>query len=179
MATNPDLGPIPQAYDAVGADLALAVRDLRQRRSGRPSAPGLAQNHDPGGGSEDDPDRIIECFELERRIAAGQMAWRLIADVSSAWQARVAEGQFSVDASFQGRLEDSYRHWIAITEEVLNEAGDLSRVGLTIRGFGELSILLEEAHAILESSEIEEEMRPFEEILPLVRGNPRPDLYGL
>ena len=42
----------------------------------------------------------------------------------------------------------------------------------------DFSATCEEARAILESRDLEHQMRPIEEILPLVKGNPQPERYG-
>jgi hypothetical protein len=68
--------------------------------------------------------------------------------------------------------------WVEISEHKLDEIERLASEGYQIRGADEFLTHLEEARAILASRDLEAEMRPIEEVLPLAKGNPRPERYG-
>jgi hypothetical protein len=125
-------------------------------------------NHDAG----------LRCFEVEQVLAAGNLAFELVIAVDAAWQDHVAAGDLPFTEEDDRRIGDLYRQWVEVSERNQVAIAELIEGGCDLKGADEFLTHLEEARSILESRSLEAEMRPIEELLPLARGNPRPERYG-
>jgi hypothetical protein len=122
-------------------------------------------------------DAAIRCFEVEDRIALGILAYQVVTYVDAAWQERVAEGKLRFEEENDRRIGKLYRTWVEISERNLAAVEELIRDGFEVKGADEFLARLEEARSLLESRDLESEMRPIEKIQTLERGNPRPERY--
>jgi hypothetical protein len=125
-----------------------------------------------------DHDAAMRSLELEEVIAVGNLAFEVVSFIDATWQDHVATGRVPFRDEDDRRVGQLYRRWVEISERKLDEVERLAREGYEIRGADAFRTHLEEARAILESRELEAHMRPIEQILPLVKGNPRPERYG-
>ena len=125
-----------------------------------------------------DHDAAMRCFEMDEVIELGNLAFRFLSYVDAAWQERVAAGKIPYTEEDDRQIGKLYETWVNITEQDLVEIEKLTREGFEVRGATSLIVQFEEARSLLESRALEAEMRPIEEILPLARGNPRPERYG-
>jgi hypothetical protein len=125
-----------------------------------------------------DHDASMQCFEMEEVIAVGNLAYELISFIDATWQQYVARGKVLFKEEDDSQIGQFYRKWVEISERRIVEIESLTREGSEIQGADRFLILLVEAKAILDSRELEDQMRPIEDILPLVKGNPRPERYG-
>lgn len=125
-----------------------------------------------------DHDAAMRCFEMEEVIAVGNFAYEFVCHADAAWQDHVAAGKLPYKEENDQQFGENYRKWVEITERNLDEIEKLTRDGYEVKRADELMAHLEEARGILESRDLEAEMRPIEEILTLAKGNPRPERYG-
>jgi hypothetical protein len=125
-----------------------------------------------------DHDAAMRSLEMEEIVAVGNMAYEVVSYIDATWQDYVAAGRVSFDEGYDRQIGDLYRTWLEISDRKLDDIGSLAREGYEIRGVDAFRTHLEEARAILASRDLEPEMRPIEEVLPLVKGNPRPERYG-
>jgi hypothetical protein len=125
-----------------------------------------------------DHDAAMRCFEVEEFLAAGNLAFKLGTFIEATWQGHVAEGSLPYKEEVDREIGEFYRSWVEITERNLAKLRQLEEEGFDVKGADEFLAHLEEARCILESRALESEMRPVEEILPLAKGNPRPERYG-
>jgi hypothetical protein len=124
-------------------------------------------------------DRAMLCRDIEELMTWGIHLFRglceLEANLQSRALARKGEGLGLESAEF----ERVYRLWVTTSEGVLRLAGDLSEDGFPVDGLDEFRRIAEEARCQIGLWDLEPEIRPIEEVLPLVRPeNPRPDRYG-
>lgn len=125
-----------------------------------------------------DHDAAMRCLGMEENIAVGIAVLKLIACYEAAWQEHVATGKVPYDEAEDIRIGQFYQRWLQATERSLEEIQKLNEQGYEVKGTDELLIHLEEARSILESRILEVEMQTIEEVLPLAKGNPRPERYG-
>ncbi|HWE39225.1 MAG TPA: hypothetical protein VG406_21935 [Isosphaeraceae bacterium] len=126
----------------------------------------------------EDHDAAGRCFELEEVVAVGNLAFQLIVSIDAAWQGRVAAGLVPYRDEDDRRIGELHRMWVEASERRLGEIEALGREGFEVQGAEEFLIHLDEARSLIESRALEAQMRPIEEVLPLARGNPRPERYG-
>lgn len=127
---------------------------------------------------QEDHDDALRCFEAEEFLAVGNLAYDLLTYVETTWQDRVAAGLIPFNDEDDRQLGALYRIWVEASERKLDEIQTLTRKGYDLQGDETFLAHLEEARSLLEARSLEAEMRPIEEILPLVQGNPRPERYG-
>ena len=125
-----------------------------------------------------DHDTAMQCFEMEEILAVGNMAYDLVSFIDAAWQDRVARGKVLFTEEDDRQIGELYRKWIEVSERKVGDIGRLAHEGYEVHGADTFLTHLEEARAILESRALEDHMRPVEDILPLAKGNPRPERYG-
>jgi hypothetical protein len=125
-----------------------------------------------------DHDDARFCFRAEEVIAIGNAGFMLVTRIDAAWQDHVAGGRLPFKEEDDRQVGEFYRMWVAASERLLPLIEELGRDGFEINGVDEFLTHLEEARSILESRALEAEMRPIEEVLPLAKGNPRPERYG-
>lgn len=133
------------------------------------------------GGAETwkaDHDTVMAAYRMEEVAALGVMAYQFLSGVDAAWQEHVAAGQIAYDEGDDQRIGRLYGLWVETTERYLVPIDRIIQAGLEVKGSDHLRLLLEEARAILESRVLEANIRPIDELLPLARGNPRPECYG-
>ncbi len=125
-----------------------------------------------------DHDAAMQCFEMEEILAVGDLALRLIFHRDAAWQEHVASGKIPYKKDEDVQIGDFYKSWVEVSERMLSVIKALADVGFVVNGADDFELQLEEARSLLDSRILETEMRPVEDILPLVKGNPRPERYG-
>ena len=125
-----------------------------------------------------DHDAAMQWFEMEEIIAVGNMAFEFVSFIDASWQDHVASGRVPFKEEDDQRIGQYYRKWVEISERRIDEIETLTREGYEVQGADRFLSNFEEARAVLESRDLEHQMRPIEEILPLVRGNPQPERYG-
>jgi hypothetical protein len=124
-------------------------------------------------------DRAMLCRDIEELMTWGVHLFRGLCDLEANLQSRAlarrGEG-LSLDSA---EFEQAYRLWVTTSEGVLRLAGDLSEEGFQIDGLDKFRRIAEEARCQIELWDLEPEICPIEDALPLVRPeNPRPDRYG-
>jgi hypothetical protein len=125
-----------------------------------------------------DHDASMQSFDMQEVIVFGNMAYEFISFIDATWQEYVARGKLLFKEEDDRQIGEFYRKWVEISERRIDEIGRLTRKGYEIQGADRFLTLLEEARAILESRALEGAMRPIEDILLSVKGNPRPERYG-
>lgn len=127
---------------------------------------------------QDDHDAAERCVEWEEVVAVANAVFRLVSTIDAAWQGRVMAGAVPYRDEDDRRIGELYRLWVETSERRLGEIEALGREGFEVQGADEFLVHLDEARSLLEARALEAEMRPIEEVLPLARGNPRPERYG-
>ena len=122
-------------------------------------------------------DDALRRFEMEQVIAAGNLAFDLITGWDATRQDHVAAGRFPHREEDDRLIGEHYRMWLEISERNRLAIEELVQGGFDPKGADAFLARLEEAWSILESRALEAEMRPIEELLPLAKGNPRPERY--
>ncbi len=118
-----------------------------------------------------DHDSSMQCFEMEEVIAVGHLAYELVSFVDATWQQYVARGKILFKEEDDRQIGQLYRKWVEISERRIIEIESLTREGYEIQGADRFLTLLEEGKAILDSRELEHDMRPIEDILRDIASN--------
>jgi hypothetical protein len=124
-------------------------------------------------------DRAILCRDIEETIAWGIYLFRDLSDLEARFQARVFGGGEVLHNLDRNEFERAYRLWVTGSMAILREAEGLAEEGFPVNGLDEFRGIAEEARCQIELFDLEPEIRPIEEVLPLIRPeNPRPARYG-
>jgi hypothetical protein len=128
---------------------------------------------------KEDHARAMLCGDIEEAMTWGIHLFRGLSDLEAHLQARVLRGKVAPGHFDWGEFERVYRLWVKASEGFLRLAENCVEDGLQVEGLGEFREIVEEARCQIELWDLEPEIRPLEEALPLIRpGNPRPARYG-
>ncbi|MEO6810908.1 MAG: hypothetical protein ABI353_17490 [Isosphaeraceae bacterium] len=123
-------------------------------------------------------DRAMQCQDLEEAMIWGSRLFRAVVEVDEWNQARAIRGEPGPGNVIQDQIEKSYQILALACDRVLKSADALTAHRFAVEGLEEFRLLVEEAWCMAAGFEIEAEMRPIEELLPLAKGCPRPERYG-
>jgi hypothetical protein len=119
------------------------------------------------------------CRDLEETMTWGITLFRGLNEMEGWLQARVLGGREGLHQLDQSEFERAYRLWVTASETILRFAEELAREGFSVEGLDTVRGITEEARCQVELWDFEPEIRPIEEVRPLVRPeNPRPGRYG-
>jgi hypothetical protein len=123
-------------------------------------------------------DRAMQCRDIEDALIWGERLLRAVSEDEKRYQARAARGERAAGDLIQTQIEESYRILGSAFELVLESAEALNAHGFAVEGLDHFRLVVEEARCLLDSFDIEAEMRPTQELSHLARGCPRPERYG-
>lgn len=125
-----------------------------------------------------DHDMAMRCRDIEEAMVWGGRLFRAASEDEARFQDRVFRGELSPDDPTLGQIEEVYRILASAFEMVLESAERIASHGFAVEGLDDFRLVVEEARCMVGSFDIEAEIRPVEELLPLCQGNPNPERYG-
>jgi hypothetical protein len=124
-------------------------------------------------------DQAMLCWDVEEKMAWGINLLQGLSDLEARLQARVLGGREAWQKLDLAEIEQAYRSWVTGSESLLRQAEALAEQGFPLDGLAEFRGKVEEVRCQIELWDLEPEIRPIEEALPLTKPeNPRPARYG-
>ncbi len=128
----------------------------------------------------EDRDMALRVAELEGLLSRSMRLYRRLQEAEAALQGAVFSGFADADNPFFAQADRIYRDLIPGLVDLAAMGQALADAGHPVAGLDEFIAMAEEADAMLGSRDVEPEIRPIEELVPLARpGNPDVARYGV
>lgn len=118
------------------------------------------------------------CLNVEETLAWGVHLFRGLLDLESRAQFHAFNDPVRCVEELLEAMPEFYKSWLSSSERHLATAMKFQAKGYTVEGFDEFRACVEEARCLLGNLDLEDQIRPFEELASMARPeNPRPERY--
>jgi hypothetical protein len=131
------------------------------------------------GQGRGDHDEAQACLDVEEKLAWGVPMFQGLLEVEARAQARARKGLTPELEQLLEMMPVFYGLWAEASEFYLDRAREFVAKGHHVEGVDALQAAIEEARCLLGNLELEEQMRPIEELIAGARPeNPSPERYS-
>lgn len=125
-----------------------------------------------------DHDEAQACLDVAEKLAWGVHIFKGLLDLETRTQARALERRSPETEQLLELMPLFYQLWTEASEFYLERAREFLEKGYAVDGLDGFQETVEEARCLLGNMELEEQIRPMEELLSHSRpDNPRPERY--